>query len=189
MTIRLRNGTAAILAAIAFTAGGCAAMRGALSGAAAGNPAMAIAGAAAAVPDDLVWINRAVSGPTGAPVEGPDARSGPDATREGATVLTFTAGRCETDGSVDASRHDMTDWYAFTLTRTSRFTARLNVIDGDADLELHDGEESLAVSARTGQGPVDFIQYELERGMYYVRVYALLGKAEYTLEISVPVQH
>ncbi len=172
------------LCVFGITFSGCAAMSGAAKGMATGSPAMAVVGAAGGVPDDLSQINQAIIGPVTAPQKNPDAESGADATRQGATRIALTNGHGEVESNVDKRRFDTTDWYTFSINTAGRITIILNVLKGDADIELYRGEERLYSSARGGMGPVDFIQEELPAGDYHIRIYAPRREADYKLIVD-----
>jgi Bacterial pre-peptidase C-terminal domain len=83
---------------------------------------------------------------------------------------------------------DTNDFYKFTLASTKPFTATLNGLSADANMQLIQSSGSVLVtSAHTGT-TAESISRALAAGTYYVRVYPGSGGTNYSLNLT-PIGH
>lgn len=97
-----------------------------------------------------------------------------------ARILNTTTRKSVVRDRID--RSDRTDFYTFTLNKSSTVNLKLNRLKGNLDLELFDADGGLIGRSRNKKKKSEQVKETLEAGTYYVKVKRKGGNSNYRLK-------
>ncbi|NER39211.1 MAG: hypothetical protein F6J93_35545 [Oscillatoria sp. SIO1A7] len=122
--------------------------------------------------------------------EGNDTMDADEAVLNSAENLDILTGTITRDGTLDDD--NPVDIYSFTLSQTSGFTADLDGLTSNADIELIqdfngngqiDDDDVINSDPQTGTNSESIAVSELDAGTYFVRVFQVEGSTDYDLTL------
>ncbi|MEB3308588.1 MAG: S8 family serine peptidase, partial [Cyanobacteriota bacterium] len=81
-------------------------------------------------------------------------------------------------------KSDRDDFYRFEITEASQFSATLEGLSADADLQLLSSSGTVLASSTNGRSAAETITSSLDAGTYYARVYRYRGNTDYDLTVA-----
>lgn len=101
----------------------------------------------------------------------------------GSTPIVST-GFVGTVNTKDLFSHDSQDYFRFTLVRSSDLSLSLSGLKANANVQLLDRQGRVVTSSTRGGSSTENIDYTLDPGTYFVRVYSASGGTNYDLNLS-----